>query len=194
MSKITRLAISRKPVNQKKKKGASELHIFTPFCQFWGQNSILNISIRSRFIQLLVIWPNPTHWPTDPPNHPLTHPWVGVSLQILNLQTELNYLESVNNFLIFSDLTWPHPSTHQPTNPPNHTSTHGWGSLHRFQIFKRNWNILISSNAIEFWLIPGSPLGVGGMGGCGGGGERVPPTHMHIYAHAHTHTHAYMTS
>ena len=24
---------------QPKKKGASELHIFTPFCQFWGQNS-----------------------------------------------------------------------------------------------------------------------------------------------------------
>ena len=40
MSKITRLAISQKPLNQKKKKkGSSELHIFTPFCQFWGQNS-----------------------------------------------------------------------------------------------------------------------------------------------------------
>ena len=55
------------------------------------------ISIRSRFIQLLVIWPNPTNWPTDPPldppNHPHTHPWVGVSLQIIDLRTELNYLD-----------------------------------------------------------------------------------------------------
>ena len=41
--------------------------------------------------------------PIDPLIHP--HPWVGVSLQIINLQTELNYLDSVNNFQIFSDLT-----------------------------------------------------------------------------------------
>ena len=40
MLKITWSAISRKLVNQKKKKkGASELHIFTPFCKFLGQNS-----------------------------------------------------------------------------------------------------------------------------------------------------------
>ena len=31
--------------------------------------------------------------PIDPPNHPHTHPWVGVSLQIINLQTELNYVD-----------------------------------------------------------------------------------------------------
>ena len=61
---------------------------------------------------------------------------------------------------------WPdhtHQSTHPHTQPPNYTPTHGWGSLHRFQIFKRNWNILISSSAIEFWLILGVPIeGVGG--------------------------------
>ena len=28
--------------------------------------------------------------PTDPPNHPHSKPWVGVCLQIINLQTELN--------------------------------------------------------------------------------------------------------
>ena len=95
------------------------------------------ISIRSRFIWYLIIWPDPTHWPTeplihphtyhawgvstnhkssnrielsrlgqdlfncysfdvispiDPPIDPHTHPWVGVCLQIINLQTELNYL------------------------------------------------------------------------------------------------------
>ena len=38
--------------------------------------------------------------PIDPPIHPTTHthPWVGVSLKIINLQTELNYLDSVNIF------------------------------------------------------------------------------------------------
>ena len=39
MSKITQLDISRIRLNPKKKQGSSKLHIFTPFCQFWGQNS-----------------------------------------------------------------------------------------------------------------------------------------------------------
>ena len=58
-----------------------------------------------------------------------------------------------------------------------------------FQIFKRNWNISISSSAIEFWLILGVPWGVGGWVDLGGGGERVPPhmcTHMHLHIHACT--------
>ena len=84
------------------------------------------------------------------------------------------------------------PPINPPTHPPNHTPTHGWGSLHRFQIFKRNWHISISSSAIEFWLIPGVPPG--GWGGWvdgGGCGERVPPhmcTHMHMHACTCTHT------
>ena len=84
------------------------------------------------------------------------------------------------------DLT--HQPTHPSTHPQNYTPTHGWGSLHRFQIFKRNWNISISSSAIEFWLIPGvhPPGGWGWLDG-GGGGERVPPTHVHMHMHAHTH-------
>ena len=44
----------------------------------------------SRFIKQLMISPDP---PIDPLTHPTTHPWVGVSLQIINLQTELNYLD-----------------------------------------------------------------------------------------------------
>ena len=76
-------------------------------------------------------------------------------------------------------MTWSHPSTHPPIHPP----TNEWGSLHRFQIFKQNWNILITSSAIEFWLIPGVPLGVAGGGWIViGGGERVPPTHMQMHA------------
>ena len=40
MSKITRLAVSQKPLNQQKRKtSSSKLHIFTPFCKFLGQNS-----------------------------------------------------------------------------------------------------------------------------------------------------------
>ena len=91
-------------------------------------------------------------------------------------------------FSNFSDLTWPPLSTpHSPTHPPNYTPTHGWGSLHSFQIFKQNWNILISSSAIEFWLIPGVPPGGVGGGWMGvGGGERVHPTHMHTHMHART--------
>ena len=47
----------------------------------------------------------------------------------------------------------------QPIHPPNHTPTHVWGSLHRFQIFKQNQIILIGWSVIEFLLIPGVPLG-----------------------------------
>ena len=32
--------------------------------------------------------------PINPPNHPYTHPWVGEPSQMLNLQTELKYLNS----------------------------------------------------------------------------------------------------
>ena len=91
---------------------------------------------------------------------------------------------------------WPDP-THQPNHPPthpptNHTPTYGWGrSLHRFQIFKRNWNISISSSAIEFWLIPGVPPWGVGVGGCGlGWWESALHTFAHIHTHMHMHAHA----
>ena len=85
---------------------------------------------------------------------------------------------------------WPDP-THQPTqpptHPPNHTPTHGWEILHRFQIFKWNWNILISSSVIEFLLILGvHPLGGGRWVHGGGGGYGCVggcPMHTHIHAH-----------
>ena len=134
--------------------------------------------------------------PIDPPIHPTihTHPWVGVSLQIINLQTELNYLDSVNNFQIFSYLTWLHPSTHPPTHQTIHPPMGGGVSTD----FK-------SSNGIEIsWLVQvllnfewfrGSPpwgWGVGGLGwwvvrGC------TPPmcTHTCTHACACTHTHVW---
>ena len=81
---------------------------------------------------------------------------------------------------------WPDP-THQPTQPPthrpNHTPTHGWGILHRFQIFKRNWNILISSSVIEF-LLADVWMGWGWAWVCGGMSHAC--THAHARMHAHT--------
>ena len=43
----------------------------------------------------------------DPPINPYTHPQVGVSQQIMNLRIELNYLNLVKIYSIFSDLTSP---------------------------------------------------------------------------------------
>ena len=43
--------------------------------------------------------------PTDAVTHPTTHPWVWVSQQIINLQTELNYLDKVKIYSIVSHLT-----------------------------------------------------------------------------------------
>ena len=91
-------------------------------------------------------------------------------------------------------MTWSHPSTHPTTHPQNHTPTHGWGILQKFQIFKRNWNILISSSVTEFLLILGiHPLGVadGWMGVRMGMGVWGCPmhTHTHTCMHARTHMH-----
>ena len=87
-------------------------------------------------------------------------------------------------------MIWPdhHKSTHPPTHPWNYTPTHGWGSLHRFQIFKRNWNILISSSAIEFWLIPQVSPGGWGDGWMGWGVVTGSPPHMCTHMHVHVHT------
>ena len=54
-----------------------------------SSNRIELCQLGQDFIQLLVIQPDPT----DPPNHQHIHPRVGVSLQIINLQTELNYVD-----------------------------------------------------------------------------------------------------
>ena len=157
-------------------------------------------------------WPHPlTHWTTHPPNYPCTHLWVGVSLQIFIFKQ--NWIISIRSRFIKLLLVWPdhthwptqppthqpmggsvstnHYPTHQPTHPLNYTHTHGWGIFHRFQIFKQNWIILISSSVIEFWLILGSHLvvglGWGWMWVCGG----APCTmhHAHTSTHACTHTH-----
>ena len=72
-------------------------------------------------------------------------------------------------------------------HPPNYTPTHGWGICHRFQIFKQNRIILISSSVIEFLLNLGFPQGVaGGWIGVGVGmgvwGMFHACMHMHMHA------------
>ena len=82
-------------------------------------------------------------------------------------------------------------SINPATYPPNHIPTHGWRILHRFQIFKWNWNALISSSVIEFLLILGVPLGwrMGGWVGMGMGVWGRCHMHAHTHMHAHMHMH-----
>ena len=102
------------------------------------------ISIRSRFIRYLAIWPDPIHWPTEPPIHTTihapTHGW-GCLFQIINLQTVLNYLDYVKIYSILSHLPWPHPLTHWPTQPSTHPPMGGGvstnhKSLNRIELFQ----------------------------------------------------------
>ena len=135
-----------------------------------------------------------THWPTQAPTPPpMGEVWVGVSLQIINLQTELNYLDSVNNFQIFSDLTWPHPSTH----PPTHLTIHPPMGGEVFTDFKSSNRIEISwlvQVLLNFYWFRGSPLGGEGVGGCGWGVVRGCPPHMCTHMHTCMCTHMHMTS
>ena len=107
-----------------------------------------------------------------------------MSLQIINLQTELNYLDSVSNFQIFSDLTWPHPSTH----PPTKLYTHPWvgesPQISNLQTIEISQLVQVLLN---FEWFRGSPLGSGGLGGWGWGLVRgcTPPmcTCTHVWHH-----------
>ena len=64
----------------------------------------------------------------------------------------------------------------------------GGGILHRFQIFKRNRNILIRSSLIAFLLIWGGPPPGGWVGGWGWGWVEAPPTHVRTCMHARART------
>ena len=133
---------------------------------------------------------------THPSTHPHTHPWVGVSLQIINLQTGLNYLDSVIIFKIFSDLTWPHPSTHPNTHPPTKPHTHPWvGNSSQISNLQTElkyldklkcYRILSGSGGPPPWGVADGWMGVGiGMGVWG-------MSHACIHTHTHARTHARM--
>ena len=119
---------------------------------------------------------------------------MGVSLQIINLQTELNYLDSVNIFKIFSVLTWSHPPINQPNHPPTHQAIHPPMGGEFFTDFKSlngieiSWLVQALSNFYWFW--GSTPLGDGrwvdGSGGGYGGVGGVSHTHTHAHACRHT--------
>ena len=129
------------------------------------------------------------HWSTHPP----THPWV------INLQTELNYLDWVNIFKISNDLTW---TINSPFHPPTYRTIHppmGGGFSIDFKSLNRiklSWLVQVLSN---FYLFRGPPLGgwwVGVLGWgwiwmCGGVPSMHTCMHMHIHACMHTCMHAH---
>ena len=75
-----------------------------------------------------------------PSTQPPIHSPIGGVTPLIKNQWELNYLDKVAIYLIFSDLTWLKPLTH-PSNP---SPTHGWRSLHKIQIFNQNCDVLLS--------------------------------------------------
>ena len=131
---------------------------------------------------------------THPSNDPNTHPWVGVSLQIINLQTGLNYLDSVNIFKIFSDLTWPHPSIHPTTHPPTKPHTHPWvGNSSQISNLQTELKYLDKLKCYRILSDSGGPHPWGGGRWVDGGGGRygyVGGCPMHICMHMHARTHA----
>ena len=78
--------------------------------------------------------------PTNPPIHPHTyqkntHPWVGNSPQIPNLQTESKYLDSFKYYRIFTDLGGlgrgiPHACVHAHAHARMHTGTCAHTCMH----------------------------------------------------------------
>ena len=54
-----------------------------------------------------------------PPKNPWTHPWVGMSLQMINLQIMSKFIK----LLVIS----PDPPIDPLTHPTTHTPTHRWG-------------------------------------------------------------------
>ena len=115
---------------------------------------------------------------TDPPNHPPIHLSKGGSVSTNHKSSnriELSRLDQILLKFLWFHIFWP---TNPPTHPPKKTLTHGWGILHRFQIFKTESNYLDLFNF--YWIftdLGGPPGGVGGQVGGGGGGCGATPTH-----------------
>ena len=109
----------------------------------------------------------PINQPINPPIHPYTHPKVGVSPQIINLQTELNYLNYVK---IYSFLVISHEPTYEHTQPPTHRSP---------QISNLQKELKYLDSFKTYWIF--TDLGVPLWGWVGGGwqcGWVGAPSHM----------------
>ena len=119
------------------------------------------ISIRSRFIKFLLIWPDPIHWPTQPPTDPPNHPSRGVGVST-NHKSSNNWIISTRSRFIKFLLIWPDPThwpNQTPTDPPNYPYTHPWvGCLYKSWNFKQNWIISIRSRFMKFLLICPDPI------------------------------------
>ena len=119
-------------------------------------------------------------------------------LEVTNLQTELNYLDSFEIYCNFSDLGF----------LCSGGGTGGWGisrvtnyslyelrNVQRQRLFKENLNILISSRLIEFWCF-GIPAALGrrqvGGGVWGHLGACRVSLHTCTCMCTHTHTHTHM--
>ena len=72
-----------------------------------------DILIRSRFIKLLLIWPDPTHWPSQLPTHQPMGGGVSTNHKSSNRIESSWYII----FYIFSHLTWLHSLIHPTTHP-----------------------------------------------------------------------------
>ena len=128
------------------------------------------------------------NWPTDPPIDTSLHLSKGGSVSTNHKPSNRIELSRLDQVLL--NFKWFHmfrPSN-PPTHAPNQTPTHGWGSLYRFQIFKRNRNISICSSLIAFLLIWGYPPG----GGWGRGWMGHPHAHVHAHTWMHMCTHTCM--
>ena len=108
---------STHPITHILTHGWGSLHRCWIFKQNW------NISIRSRYIWFLVIWPDPTHQPTQPPIH---LPMGGGSLHRCWIFKQ-NWNISIRSRYIWFLVIWPDP-THQPTQPPIHPPMGGGAS------------------------------------------------------------------
>ena len=121
-----------------------------------------------------------------PRHHPTTHPWVGVSLQIISLQK--NWIILIASTFIKFLVIWPDP-THQPTHQTMHPPM-GGGFSTKFKSSNRielSWLVQVLLNFDWFWGPPWGLAGGGlGWGGCG----YVEGYTMHTHAHACTQPHA----
>ena len=151
-----------------------------------GQDSL-------KFLEHLT-WPHPLTHSSTLPTHTPSH-GLGCHLQIINLQTELNYLDSVKNCAVKFLVIWPlTPPINLPTHPPTHQiyTLNSWaeGRLHRFQILQTSIEISqLVQVLLNFEWFQGSP---GAWGGGWMGWEVVrglhptqAVTHMHMHVHAH---------
>ena len=161
--------------------------------QGWVGSCMWVGSIRWRFTQFLIIWHQPTHWPTHPLNHLPIHLSKGGSVSTNHKSSNRIELSRLDQILL--KFLWFH--IFRPTNPPIHPptkNTHPWVGNFSTDSKSSNgieisWFIQVLSHFYWFGGVP--PWGVDGWVG---GWVGAPPMHVHTCTHTHAraHTHACM--